>query len=248
MNVTSEITARLHCYLSNKPYITYHKSNVENVTSSGYLKRIQKRRVENVRVNDSVFYEDETVLSNVKFIKSCKKYITGLKGKIIDVGCASGDYYRIFKIFKLPFSNLKYTGIDISGEDIETACIKYPEAKFLKLDLKNMKNIRGKYEVIFCSGTLQYLNKDYFDVLNAFGKISNKYIFITRLPLTNESTTYACQRVFYRGGLEVRNLLILNLMEFEAYIKSFGFTIIKKSKNNSYFNVRGMRDNVYHYN
>ncbi len=77
--------------------------------------------------------------------------IIDFKGKsILDVGCASGGFYNVFKSLS---PDIRYFGIDISEQLIGVAKKKYPEIadRFFSGSGTNMHFDNHAFDIVFCS-------------------------------------------------------------------------------------------------
>lgn len=67
---------------------------------------------------------------------------------LLDVGCGHGDFYPL-----ATKKGYKYLGIDKFNDMLNEGRIKYPNAKFLKGDVKNLSDLKlnKKFDVILCN-------------------------------------------------------------------------------------------------
>lgn len=73
-----------------------------------------------------------------------------LDGKaVLDVGSGLGDYYIWLK---RKYSDIRYTGIDITPSMIEIALKNYPEARFYVQDILELEHVKPTYDYVFASG------------------------------------------------------------------------------------------------
>ena len=72
-----------------------------------------------------------------------------LKGKsCLDVGCGTGDFSEVLRRKEAAV----YVGIDVYLPSLELAAQKYPDEKFIKMDILN--DDPGQFDFVFCSGAL----------------------------------------------------------------------------------------------
>ncbi len=78
--------------------------------------------------------------------------------KVLDVGCGNGDF-----VYEAARRGAQVLGIDYSAEAIKLAKQNYqhPMLEFKKM---NVKNVKGKFDVIVSLGTLEHMDKP-FDTL-----------------------------------------------------------------------------------
>lgn len=94
--------------------------------------------------------------------------------KILDVGCGTG--LHCFMLNKLGYETI---GIDLNPNMVAYAKNKYPMNKFLKGDMKKLKNIipTNKFDGLLClctTFTYNLTNKDIDKVLNSFASLLDK--------------------------------------------------------------------------
>ena len=76
--------------------------------------------------------------------------IANLEGRsLLDVGCGLGDFYGWLRS---KYSNVRYTGIDITPSMIDIALNNYPEIKFKVQNILKLKKIKPNYDYVFASG------------------------------------------------------------------------------------------------
>ncbi len=83
-----------------------------------------------------------------------------VNGKIIlDAGCRTGEYSSYFS----EKGAKSVTGVDISGKSIELARKRFKQKNlnFLQGDITNLSKFKSNtFDIIFCIGTMPYLNKE----------------------------------------------------------------------------------------
>ncbi len=76
--------------------------------------------------------------------------IGDLEGRsLLDVGCGLGDFYGWLRN---KYSDVHYTGIDITSSMINMALNNYPEIKFKVQNILELKKIQSAYDYVFTSG------------------------------------------------------------------------------------------------
>ena len=76
--------------------------------------------------------------------------IADLEGQsVLDVGCGLGDFYGWLRN---KYSDIRYTGIDITPSMIEIALKRFPGTKFKVQNILELKKVRPTYDYVFASG------------------------------------------------------------------------------------------------
>ena len=142
--------------------------------------------------------------------------------KILDFGCAVGNFKHIFK--KL-FGPHYYFGIDADRKMIQIAKkINFKNNKKDKFLVKsNLKNIKGKYDLVFSTGVLNHI-KNYKEIINQMMKISNKYVFFDAPRITFQKPFVAIMNLSNRFRIKEKknevNYYVENLDFFLKFIKN----------------------------
>jgi len=110
--------------------------------------------------------------------KSEKKLLDLINKKdiksILDYGCATGNFYKIFQKY---FGKINYLGIDQEQILIKKARKKY-KATFIVNNKLNQKIIKNrKFDLTFCTSVLHHI-KNYKNIIRNLIKSSSSYIFI----------------------------------------------------------------------
>lgn len=76
------------------------------------------------------------------------------KSKILEVGCANGKLVNALTMFEM-------TGIDLEEEFIAIARARYPESKFLALNMLDIQTLNEEYDGVICFGnTLVHIDNE----------------------------------------------------------------------------------------
>jgi 2-polyprenyl-3-methyl-5-hydroxy-6-metoxy-1,4-benzoquinol methylase len=117
------------------------------------------------------------------------------KGKLYEVGCATGELYRYLRNNR---SDLSYQGFDISEPAIDRARQKYPDGNFYKVT-DGFDEILQKYdrpEVVWCRDVLLH-QEDPFTFLDNLIKLAKEAVIVrlrTRdIGATELNTEISCQ-------------------------------------------------------
>ena len=131
------------------------------------------------------YYKDNKVYNNKKIIikeyfKEIKNFISKQK-KIVslcDVGCASGDFVNFIKE-----KNINVIGIDKSPKLLKHAKQKNPDLKFYRYDLKKNINLKKKYDIVTCLGTMTIFDNWKLPLKNLFKLCKKNGVIILYDPL-----------------------------------------------------------------
>ena len=118
---------------------------------------------------DKVYLTNKT--NNKEYFKIIINYLKPYKSNLslLDVGCASGDFLSLLS------KNKKFdlTGIDFSKSLLDIAKKKVPNAKFEILDLKKKINLKKKFNICTCLGTLSIFDEK-FKIINKLVNLVEK--------------------------------------------------------------------------
>tara|TARA_Y100000591_G_C21726403_1_gene641583 strand:+ start:325 stop:1035 length:711 start_codon:yes stop_codon:yes gene_type:complete len=144
------------------------------------------------------------------FVKLIKK-----SNSFLDVGCASGGFYKIIKKFK---NKILYKGLDVSTNLINSAKYTYGKKKFIKYDGKNFPKNLNNFDLTFSFGTLHH-TKNYFKIIEQMVKKSKKYIlFDLRFSKTkNLETSY--QIIKFSKNYMKNNKILYNVLNLDIFLK-----------------------------
>lgn len=77
-------------------------------------------------------------------------------GRVLDVGCGTGDYCGRFAS-----EGHSAVGIDLDPEMIEVASRRFPAASFHAMDMAELASLGGRYDAAFCIGNvLAHISRD----------------------------------------------------------------------------------------
>ncbi|WP_135656784.1 class I SAM-dependent methyltransferase [Leptospira vanthielii] len=129
---------------------------------------------------------------------------------ILDVGCALGGFYNVFKSLD---SSAKYTGIDFSESLILEAKNRYPEANFIKMDATQLEFENNSFDIVVCNSVQAHI-PNYRSLISEVYRVA-KYSCVLDTRLTFQNT----QNI----GDEDLSYYVLNMGEM--------FEIIEKLEN-----------------
>lgn len=106
-----------------------------------------------------------------------------LEGKaVLDLGCGYGENCAAFR----EQGAVTVLGVDISEKMLAVAAKEHPDIRFVRADMSDLSFISGKYDVVFSSLAVHYIEdfrtfvKGVYDILNVGGY----FIFSQEHPLT----------------------------------------------------------------
>lgn len=119
---------------------------------------------------------------------------------LLEIGCATGYYSEV--ISRLVGKRVEYTGSDYSDAMLTDAKKRYPNTKFLKLDIRHVELPDKAYDVVLSGAVLVHV-KEWKEAVRELARITGSYLVLHRTPVTNakscriEKKIYADVPVFY---------------------------------------------------
>jgi len=146
------------------------------------------------------------------------------KCSVLDLGCAAGGFYNIFKKME---STLSYTGVDISPDMIKKAQLLNPDVPFYVSKGSELLFNDRSFDVVFCSGAL-HMTFDWRDVLKEGWRVTKKY-FVFDVRLTENVPTIEDIDISYEkiaffdewDGSTIVPYIILNVRDFLQSLQKF---------------------------
>jgi ubiquinone/menaquinone biosynthesis C-methylase UbiE len=133
---------------------------------------------------------------------------------ILDIGCATGGFYNIFKEYEPNFS---YTGVDISAAMIDQARILHPGIRFEVADGDNLPFKNNSFDLVFSSGAL-HMAPNWREILAEGWRVAKHYfIFDVRIkkdPPTIEDIHQSYEKIAFSGqwdGLTIVPYIIIDI-------------------------------------
>lgn len=143
---------------------------------------------------------------------------------LLDIGCASGYYFEV--ISTLIGKRFTYTGADYSEPMLRLARKRYPNAKFMKLDIREIDLPDLAYDVVFTGAVLVHV-KEWEKALREVIRVSRAYLILHRVPVA-DGKPYRIEKRIYAGIPAFFNTF--NRDELISFILEFGFRkIIEKN-------------------
>jgi 2-polyprenyl-3-methyl-5-hydroxy-6-metoxy-1,4-benzoquinol methylase len=141
---------------------------VKKINWSERSKKFGKYSVIDTQTPKEEFEHVTRIQKNI-LIKNLKKYLTGREKKILDFGCGTGRFSKeLSKISK----KHKVVAVDTEKNLIDIAI---PSKNVRYLHIKDLKEIKGKFDLIFIANVLGGLDKNkIFFVANFLSNSLNK--------------------------------------------------------------------------
>jgi len=119
---------------------------------------------------------------------------------LLEAGCASGYYSEV--ISTLVGERFAYTGFDYSEAMIAVAKNRYPNEKFLRLDIRNTELPGKSYDVVLSGAVIVHV-KEWKEAVRELARITRTYLILHRTPVSNgrskriEKMAYSNKQVFH---------------------------------------------------
>ena len=165
-----------------------------------------------------VFKMIETALQNIEE--------KGLS--LLDIGCTSGYYYEVINHYHL--GKFDYTGCDYNESSVNLAKQYYPNVNFSVEDITKLSYEDKQFDVSFLSGVIEHV-PNHIDGLNELCRITDKYIVLHRIFLTEEETLCTKGTQYFVPVIRYTH----NKDEFFKILSDNGFSI--KWENEGFFDT-----------
>lgn len=120
---------------------------------------------------DKVYLSKKVKVFDKEYFKIIINYLKCYKSnlRLLDVGCASGDFLSLLS----KKTKFDLTGIDFSKNLLDIAKKKVPNAKFENHDLTKKINLKKKFNICTCLGTLSIFDEK-FKIINKLVNLVEK--------------------------------------------------------------------------
>lgn len=216
-----------------------------HVHSDGILKKRYAATVSSFSLKKSL--EDTAVKDNLYFLETYLGNVIkpGIKIRLLDVGCGTGSYAKIFRTRKGWLSNIDYFGTEID-KDLVDICYRMDKTGTYTISSADeIKYPSNKFEVVFSSSTLHYTLDKWKDSLKEMARVSNKYLVLTRTPVTKYNNSfYVIQTVNSVNGRERHFFIVINRKELENYFEKIGLTIVQRDYTSEEYKIDGVNEKI----
>jgi putative methyltransferase (TIGR04325 family) len=142
---------------------------------------------------------------------------------MLDWGGGLGHYYVLAGAL-LPDLRIEYFCKDVPSI-AEVGRRVLPDAKFFSTDHQAFQRT---YDLVMASNSLQY-SEDWREVLARLANVSRGYVYITRLPVVNESPSFVvAQRPHAYGYITEYQCWFLNRLEFLECARTSGLELVRE--------------------
>jgi len=123
---------------------------------------------------------------------------------ILDVGCAVGNFYDIFRTLN---PDISYVGIDSSSGMIDEARKRRPDLEFHVSDGGPLQFDDNAFDLVFCTGVLNH-NPDYQEMITDQLRVAKKFVIadmprlVTQPHIFNAENSYMLLNTRFPDGSE----------------------------------------------
>lgn len=141
------------------------------------------------------------------------------KPTILEVGCGSGYYSQV--LARLVASQVKYSGLDYSGEMIRRASQAYPRERFVVGDGAALPFGDSSFDIVMNGVSLMHMTQ-YTRALAESRRVASRWCIFHTVPLLQARATTILTKKAY-GELTVE--IIFNESELLALFKAEGMSV-----------------------
>lgn len=127
---------------------------------------------------------------------------------ILDVGCALGGFYNVFKTLD---STVKYTGVDYSASLISEAKNRYPDANFIKMDATQLEFSDNSFDIVVCNSVQAHIPNYKKLITEVYRVAKSNCVLDTRLTFQNTQNIGDKELDYY----------VLNMNEMLGMVENF---------------------------
>lgn len=114
---------------------------------------------------------------------------------LLDMGCASGYYSEV--ISTLTGERFEYTGADYSDAMLAVARKRYPDIRFMNLDIRHIDLPDKSYDVVLSGAVIVHV-EEWKEAIRELTRITRSFLILHRTPVTN-GKSYRTQDKGYAG-------------------------------------------------
>ena len=136
---------------------------------------------------------------------------------ILDVGCAAGGFYNIFKSIE---PSVRYAGVDYSPCMVREAKMCFPDTDFFSGSGNSLPFKDGSFDMVYCSGAI-HLSIDWRYILKECWRVTkNHFLFDVRLiekGKSIEDVTRSYEKIAFLDTWDKKTVvpyIILNVNDF----------------------------------
>ena len=150
--------------------------------------------------------------------------------KILDIACGPGN---LLGLILEDIEDAEVTGIDLSTSMLDIARSRFPQGRFLELDMRDINELGDKFDRISCGFGLPYISLEELDtwISNVYKRLASKgrvYLSTmvkkeasTQLVLPSSGKGKGVNTSYYTQDLLVNNLEKCGFdIEFQAFFKT----------------------------
>lgn len=188
-------------------------------------------------IRDSFYFLE---IENRKYFKDISNSY-----KLLDVGCGSGVYAKVFKRLESIFKDIQYIGCEIEKEIVNVCKEINPENDFFVSYADNISAKNNEYDMVFCSGTLHYTLSNWKKSIEEMARVAKKNIAIVRFPVTKYNKTFFVhQNVKGINGTENHYFIVINRGELENYFLELGLKVVGRDYSLEEYNIEGVEEKI----
>lgn len=187
----------------------------EAAVSKGVIKGLAAFDLEVAKRSPERAFSSPIVQDNLKLLSG----IPLKEANFLDFGCGNGIYHFILDAYPAT-GDWKYSGADVNSELIRFCRSILPNTRFEQLEGNGVLPFQdGEFEVVLASGVLQCI-RDHGKVLKELGRITRRYLVVSRMPLWEKKSTVLLQYFKHRNETKEEHhpIHVFSRKEFEQQL------------------------------
>jgi ubiquinone/menaquinone biosynthesis C-methylase UbiE len=133
------------------------------------------------------------VIAPYQGLADAVRHTEGQRGRIVEVGCASGYYYEVLS--HLLGHEIRYLGVDYSRAMIDQARRHYPGVPFLVADATNLPFGDSSCDLLI-SGTVLLHVQNYPAVIAESARVTRRWAIFHKTPTCRGATRYYTKNAY----------------------------------------------------